>query len=156
MYVSLIETKTVHSSAFLLFNIGIVHHFWYGQPLGWIRWRSGICGLQTRVCVHQPPRSKDCRMLGGGLGTRLRTHFIQCGRLRRHETPIWQVERSYAGLMRSVSYFMRLVIYFMRPVSLWSWSANIVADSHHWVWQAGRPSVGSIMIVHPKSSFNIV
>ena len=32
----------------------------------------------------------------------------------------------------------------------------LVADSHHGVWQAGRPSVGSIMIVHPITSFNTV
>ena len=89
----------------------------------WIRWRPGICGLQARVRVHQPPRSKDCEKLGGGLGTRLRTHLIQCGQwTARHETTIWQVERSYAGLMRSDSYFMRSVIHLMKPVR--SWSAN--------------------------------
>ena len=32
----------------------------------------------------------------------------------------------------------------------------LVADSHHGVWEAGRPSFGSIMIVHPTTSFNIV
>ena len=38
----------------------------------WIRWRPGICGLQARVRVR--------KKLGGGLGTRPRTHLIQCGR----------------------------------------------------------------------------
>ena len=32
----------------------------------------------------------------------------------------------------------------------------LVADSHHGVWEAGRLSFGSIMIVHPTTSFNIV
>ena len=73
------------------------------------------------------PRSQDSEKLGGGVGTRLRTHLICVWRDGYHGigqvSEIWCVirviylERSYASLMRSVSYFMRLVIYFMRTVS---------------------------------------
>ena len=109
------------SSSFL-FNVGIVSHFDTVNHLD-IRWRPGMCWPQARVRVHQPPRSQDSEKLGGGLGTRLHTHLIQFRQwTARHESTIWQVERSYAGLMRSDSYFMRSVIHLMKPVR--SWSAN--------------------------------
>ena len=56
------------SSSFL-FNVGIVRHFDMVNHLD-IWWRPGICWLQARVRVHQPPRSQDCKKLGWGLGTR--------------------------------------------------------------------------------------
>ena len=69
MYVYLIETKTVHSSAFpALFYLTLVLSTILIRSTTWIRWRSGICRLQIRVRVHQPPCSKDCKKLGEGLG----------------------------------------------------------------------------------------
>ena len=70
MYVYLIETKTVHSSGFpALFYLTLVLSTILIWSTTCIRWRPGICGLQARVRVHQPPHSKDCEKLGGGLGT---------------------------------------------------------------------------------------
>ena len=56
------------SSSFL-FNVGIVRHFDMVNHLD-IRWRPGICGLQARVRVHQPPRSsfEGLRKAGRGPG----------------------------------------------------------------------------------------
>ena len=63
------------SSSFLFMSTILI------RSTTWIRWIPGICGLQACVRIHQPPRSKDCEKLGGGLGTRLHMHLIQCGRL---------------------------------------------------------------------------
>ena len=149
MYAYLIATKEVHSSA--LFYLTLVLSTILIWSTAWIRWRLGICGLQACVCVHQPPLSKDCKKLGGGLGARLRIHliwpyiFVDSWAWDTGESNVVCVigvkktERCYAGLIRLVSYFMRSVIYFMRWVSypmhrsftlwrsvtLWIWSANI-------------------------------
>ena len=87
MHVYLIETKTVHSSAFpALFYLTLVLSTILIRSTTWIRWTPGICGLQPGVSAHQPPRSKNCEKLGGALGTRLGT---QCGQwTARHETTI--------------------------------------------------------------------
>ena len=105
----------------------------------WIRWRPGICGLQARVRVHQPPRSKDCKKLGGGLGTRLRTHLI-CGWLHRWvKYGLLLVSNNsnaptQAWWGQSVTSWGRSFTLWGRSVTLWSWSPN--SDSHHGVWQA--------------------
>ena len=82
--------EAVHSSAFpALFHLTLVLSTILIRSTTWIQWRPGICGLQARVRVHQPPRSKDREKLGGDLGTRLRTHLIQFGQwTARHETTI--------------------------------------------------------------------
>ena len=53
--VYLIETKTVHSSAFpVLFYLTLVLCTILIRSTTWIRWRPGICGFQARVRVLQP------------------------------------------------------------------------------------------------------
>ena len=79
MYVYLIEIEAVHFSSFpALFYSTSVSSTILIRSTTWIRWRQDISGLQARVHVYQPPRSQDSEKLGGGLGTRLRTHLI-CG-----------------------------------------------------------------------------
>ena len=147
MHVYLIETKTVHSSAFpALFYLTLVLSTILIRSTTWIRWRSGICGLQTRVRVHQPPRSLDCEKLGqgGDLATRLRTHFIQCSRRLGTRLPF---DRSNAPTQ---AWWGQSVTSWDRSFTLWGRSEvgqQIVADSHQEVCQAGaqcksRPSAG--------------
>ena len=70
------------------FKIGIVHHFDTVNHLDTVE-TGHMRNPSTCSRVHQPPRSKDCEKLGGGLGTRLRTQLIQCGQwTARHETTI--------------------------------------------------------------------
>ena len=94
------------SSSFL-FNVGIVGHFDTVNHLD-IRWRPGICWLQARVRVHQPPRSQDCEKLGGGLGTRQR---IRLG------AQVSRVIKTGTFLRGPVSCFMGLVSYSMKLIS---------------------------------------
>ena len=148
MYVYLIETKTVHSSAFpAIFYLTLVLSTILIRSTTWIRWRPGICRLQARVRVHQPPRSKDCEKLVGGL----RTHLIQCGRLGTR----LPFDRSNVSTQ---AWWGQTVTSWDRSFTLWGRSEvgrQIVADSHHRVWQAGhksRPSVGKCsnpLIFHP-------
>ena len=69
----LIETKAVHFSAFPAhFYLTLVLSTILIRSSTWIRWRPGICELQARVCLHQLPRSQNCKKLSGCLvGTRL-------------------------------------------------------------------------------------
>ena len=86
MYAYLIETKAVHSSAFpALFYLTLVLSTILIQSTTWIRWRPGMCWLQARVRIHQPPRSQDGEKLGRGLGTR------QHIRLGTQVSEIWHV-----------------------------------------------------------------
>ena len=107
MYVYLIETKVVHSSAFsALFYLTLV------LSAILIRSTTSIYGgdrvyadSKARVLVHQLPRSQDCEKLGGGLGTRRRI------RLGTQVSRVIKPKRFYAGLMKSVSCSMGLINY---------------------------------------------
>ena len=148
-----VETKTVHSSAFpALFYLTLVLSTILIRSTTWIRWRPGICGLQARVLVHLPPRSQDCEKLGGGLGTRLCTHFDKC------HSRVWLARLvpfvSNNSNSPTQAWWGQSVTSCDRSwgwsVTLWSWSAN----SHHGVWQAGAPSDGQYnnpLTFHPYS-----
>ena len=110
----------------------------------WIQWRAGMCWLQAHICIHQPPRSQDGEKLGSGLGTRQRI------RLGAQVSEIWRViERSYAGLIRSISCFLRSVSYSMK----------FICWQHQGVWQAGTSSVGKYKTFWssiPTTTFTII
>ena len=67
MYVYLIETRAVHSSAIpaLFYLALLLSTFWCCQSF-WIQLRPGTCGLQACVRVHKPPRYQDCKSWAGG------------------------------------------------------------------------------------------
>ena len=93
MYVYLIETKAVHFSAFpALFYLTLVLSTILIRSTTWIQWRPGICRLQARVYVHQPPRSQDCEKLAG--------------RLDEVSQLLHEVSHLF---VRPVSYYMKLV-----------------------------------------------
>ena len=132
----LIETKAVHSSAFpTLSYLKLVLSTILIRSTTWIRWRPGICGLQARARVTQPPRSQDCEKLGGSLGTRLRTHLI-CGWLGTRLLfdrwvkygVLFVLNNSNAPTQawwgQSITSWDRSFTLWGRSVTLWSWSAN--------------------------------
>ena len=147
MYVYLIETKAVHFSAFpALFYLTLVLSTILIRSTTWIRWRPGICGLQARVHVHQPPCSQGCKKLAGSLGTRLRTHLLLVSNNSNTATQAWWGQ--------SVTSWSRSFVCEASQL-LYEVGQQIVADSHHGVWQAetqDRPSVGK----YNNISFNRV
>ena len=146
MYVYLIETKAVHSSFSALFYLTLVLSTILIRSTTWIRWRPGICGLQARVRAHQPPRSQDCEKLG--LGTRLRGYApLICGWdywWVKYVSYQCQIIRMLLCRLDEVSQLPHEIGHLLYEASqlLYEVGHQIVADSHHGMWQAGRPSVG--------------
>ena len=149
LYVYLIKTKAVHSSAFpALFC-------WYCEPFlirstTWIRWRPGICGLQARVCIHQPPCSQDCEKLGSILGARLRIQLINLmdGWVQDyHLTGEWNIHGvskylnapTQAWWSWSVTSWSRSFTLCGRSVTLWIEVGQemVICLQPSGVWQAG-------------------
>ena len=89
MYVYLIATKAVHSSAFpALFYLTLVLSAILIRSTTWIYGGDRVCADPKHVFGFTSllVRSQDSEKLGGGLGTRLRTHLIQFGQwTARHE-----------------------------------------------------------------------
>ena len=134
MHAYLIETKAVHSSAFpALFYLTLVLSTILIRSTTWIRWRLGICRLQAHVRVHLPPRSQDCEKLGRGLGMRLRTHFD------RWVCHSCQITRTLLRRLDEVSQLLHEIGHLLYEAGqlLYEVGQQIVADSHHGVWQAG-------------------
>ena len=146
----LIETKVFHSSAFpALFYLTLV----LSTILIWSTTSLGYGGDRAYADSKHVFVFTRIAKSWVGPGKRLRIHLIWLvSWTAGHETIIWCEWRllccyPYAGLMGLVSYLMSLVIFFEfrwfrftswgQSSTLLSWSANIYADNHPGVWQAG-------------------
>ena len=115
----LIETKVVHSSAFPALLTLLL-------STTWIWWRLGICWLQARVCVYQPPRSQDCEKLGGRLGT---TQHIRLGAQVseiQHVFSVKKPERSYGVGLNGVGQLLHKVSHLLYEVGQLLWEVHLL------------------------------
>ena len=97
------------------FNIAIVH-----------QWRVGICWLQARVCVYQPPHSQDCEKLGGRLGTTQHIHLGAQVSEIQHVFSVKKPERSYEVGLNGVGQLFHKVSHLLYKVGQLLWEVHLL------------------------------
>ena len=147
MYVYLIETKTVHSSAFpALFYLTLVLSTILIRSTTWIQWRPGICGLQARIRIYQPSSFQGLQKAGRGPGNKA-THPLDLVSTARHKTTIWTLLRKLDEvILHEIGHL---------PYEAGQKLVNIMGCGR--LGYKSRPSVGKCnkpLIFHPSTIFN--
>ena len=101
---------------------------------------GGGNGLGTRLpstCSRSPASSfQGLRKAGLGPGNEATHHLIQCGqRTARHETTTYLTGRTFLRRLDEVRQLLHEIGHLLDEAG--QIGQQIVADSHHGVWQAG-------------------